>query len=131
MSAHYNIIWKTALSNYIATRVPVPSALKISRWQALLTDYHNRQLLTFLKLGWPADYSANHPPVHIMTNLGPFETPLYTPWAQTSPMKTRPKKNTDERQVIVDLSYPWGPASMPAYGRASTREDHPPRHCPE
>ena len=35
--------------------------------------------------------------------LGPFDQPPFTPWSQSSPMMTRPKKNS--RRVIVDLSW--------------------------
>ena len=51
----YNIVWKNALHNYIVARVLVPFTRKISRWRAILTEYHDRQLLDFLEFGFPAD----------------------------------------------------------------------------
>ena len=38
--------------------------------------------------------------------LGPFDVPPFQPWVQTSPMMTHPKKNTTEKRVIVDLTWP-------------------------
>lgn len=42
------------------------------------------------------------------TILGPFKELNFTPWAQTSPMLTRPKKNSVKRRVVVNLSFPPG-----------------------
>ena len=39
---------------------------------------------------------------------GPFDKPPFTPWMAVSPLMTRPKPDSDERRVIVDLSYPHG-----------------------
>ena len=38
--------------------------------------------------------------------LGPFLVLPFSPWAQCSPMMTRPKADPTKRRVIVDLSYP-------------------------
>ena len=40
--------------------------------------------------------------------LGPFNEALFEPWFQQSPMMTRPKKNTSEKRIIIDLSFPKG-----------------------
>ena len=40
--------------------------------------------------------------------LGPFKEPPFTPWTQVSPMMIRPKRYTDKKRVIIDLSYPPG-----------------------
>ena len=120
----------TVIPNYIGERIPVSSGLKIPAWRALLTDYHDKQLPDFLEFGWPADYSAETPPVSVMANhyndaesvlhmedyintklahgslLGPFDAPPFQPWTQVSPWMTRPKRGSNKRCVIVDLSYP-------------------------
>ena len=36
--------------------------------------------------------------------LGPFNHPPFTPWTQTNPLLTRPKKDSHFRHVIMDLS---------------------------
>ena len=83
--------------------------------------------MDFLQFGWPADYTAdelseacnknhtNDPTEHqairkyVQTKLtyhallGPFSKPPFAPSAEVSPMMKCPKKNTNERHVIVDL----------------------------
>lgn len=38
--------------------------------------------------------------------LGPFSEPPFAPWYRCSPVMTRPKKDSCERRVIVDLTFP-------------------------
>ena len=133
----YDAVRRTALPNYIGARRPVVSGLKIQAWRTLLHDYHDKQLLDFLEFGWPADFTADLPPIPATDNhkesqdykthikkyiqtelehgalLGPFDRMPFQPWTQISPLMTRPKRNTDQRRVIVDLSYP-GAASVNA-----------------
>ena len=128
----YCAVRDTALPNYMRARIPVPSGLNIQAWRSLLVGYHDRQVLDFLEFGWPADFTATEAPTPTITNhneapeykssivtyvatelahgalLGPFEAPPYMPWSQVSPMMTRPKKNSVNRRVIVDLSWPRG-----------------------
>ena len=40
--------------------------------------------------------------------IGPFMEALFEPWFQRSPMMTRPKKDSTEKRIIIDLSYPRG-----------------------
>ena len=133
----YDQVRECAVPNYCGKRIPVPSALTIQAWRSLLVDYHDTQLPDFLEYGWPADYTAPRPPIPATSNhrespdqthhiqeyvdaelthgalLGPFDAPPFTPWTQISPMMTRPKRNSNSRRVIVDLSYP-GAASVNA-----------------
>ena len=39
------------------------------------------------------------------TMLGPFLVPPFQPWCQINPLLTRPKKNVENRMVIMDLSW--------------------------
>ena len=107
----------------------VHHALNIQAWkryQHLLEDQ------TLLEFGFPVGYmgtqlpdtkatnhsSATHFPQHvdkfIRTELehkaimGPFEHPLFTPWNRINPLMTRPKRDSQDRRVILDLSYPEG-----------------------
>ena len=115
--------------NYITTRIPLPQALNIQVWREKLHDYHDAMLCDFLEFGWPlyytsstwpSPYMSNHPsadayPDHIdaylntemkhNSILGPFTDPPFS-FLHTSPLMTRPKKNTNQRRVIMDLSYP-------------------------
>ena len=40
--------------------------------------------------------------------IGPFSVPPFTPWCGISPLMTLPKSDSNERRVIVDLSFPEG-----------------------
>lgn len=122
----------TALPNYLKTRMPVPSALRITNWRTSLKGYHDIRLPDFLAFGWPVDYTAPFPPTPTFTNhasdpdsqfhidkyiseellhgslIGPFSSPPFTPWSQVSPIMTRPKKDTTAKRIVVDLSFPPG-----------------------
>ena len=40
--------------------------------------------------------------------LGPFLVPPFAEWTQTSPLLTVPKRDSDRRRVVIDLSFPEG-----------------------
>lgn len=73
----------------------------------------------------PTSVTKNHPsalayPSHVEEFLhtelafgaltGPMDQLPFQPWVPISALMTRPKKGTDKRRVIVDLSYPEGDA---------------------
>lgn len=127
----YNHIKSFGLPNFLGARVAIPSALNLHLWRSKLSDYHE-EVCTFLEFGWPVGYHAtvpptstdsNHPsatlhPTHIEkfintelshgAMLGPFAAPPFTPWMRCSPLMTRPKKDSGDRRMIVDLSFPHG-----------------------
>ena len=41
--------------------------------------------------------------------LSPFDAPPFSPWTQTNPLLTREKKDSKQRRVIMDLSWPLPP----------------------
>lgn len=107
-------------------------AINITNWYKYLSDYHDPLLCEFLQFGWPLGYnyetapattSNNHPSAlfHLQAVkdfvdtelmhdalLGPFDEAPFTPWFRTSPLMSRAKKGSEERRIIVDLSYPQG-----------------------
>ena len=117
--------------NATGARVRVPSGLCIDAWARYLQDYSDTNLVDFLAYGWPINFDRNmplqstfvcHPSAkqhstdidfYIATEIacvalaGPFEGPPVTCF-HASPLMTRPKKDTDKRRVIVDLSWPDG-----------------------
>ena len=40
--------------------------------------------------------------------MGSFEHSPFSPWYRTNPLMTRPKRDSQDRRVILDLSYPEG-----------------------
>ena len=114
----YTQVHTTVIPNYIGECIPVPSGLNILAWRSLLTDYHDKQLPDFLEFGWPADYSAETPPVPMTANH-------YNDAESVSHMEDY--FNTDlanKRRVIVDLGYPKG-ASVNAGIRRGQYEGRP------
>ena len=129
----------------------------------MLSDYQDKQLPDFLEYGWPVDYSATTPAIPIpaiakhhtdsdsvshmedlITTeivhgvlLGPFKVPPFTPWTQVSPMMVRPKRDSNKKRVIVDLSYSLGdsrnkegPISGPTHGLHTANHYRPlPLQC--
>lgn len=129
----YCAVLATKQPNFMCARQRVPSGLNIKAWQEYLTGYtQDPQLVDFLAYGWPMNYVSSAIPQATTTNhtsaaaypdsvaeyldtevrlnamLGPFCVPPFEPWCQTSPLMTRPKKNSTDRRVILDLSWPHG-----------------------
>ena len=128
----YNEVRDSGLPNHLKARVTVPSALNLSAWDSLLSSYHDTELCDFLRYGWPVGYTAPAPPPKVDKNhntatdypvqvrrflakenslgalLGPFTRPPFTPWCHTAPILTTPKKDSTDRRVVLDLSYPKG-----------------------
>ena len=126
----YSTVRDTALPNHRKARITVPSGLNLEKWEANLTDYHDTQLCSYLRYGWPVGYTAVAPPMGADSNhssadehpdqlkkfvdeelklgglLGPFSGPPFTPWVNLAPLLTQPKKDSTNRRVIMDLSWP-------------------------
>lgn len=128
----YSTIRRHNLPNFIGAQVTIPSGLNLDEWQLALKDYHDKEICAFLRFGWPIGYKAKAPPIAVNDNhfsalaymdhvkkfiktesdfeavVGPFSAPPFQPWCRLSPLLTRPKKESDTRRVIVDLSFPEG-----------------------
>ena len=128
----YNEVRKTCLPNYIGARIPIPSDIRCDRWEELLLDYHDAEVVQFLRYGWPGGYTAAEPPHPTFTNHTsavphaqhvdkfvahelekgalaiPFTAPPFDTWTQISPLMTRPKSGSNAQRIIVDLSFPRG-----------------------
>ena len=123
---------QTGKPNYSVARVPVPSTLNISTWRELLQDYEDSAVCDFLEFGWPVGFMSTTLPVfdlrthrgallfseQVTTYLtkeislgrvaGPFDAVPFTDGFVVSPLNTVPKRDSAERRVIVDLSWPCG-----------------------
>lgn len=110
------------------------SDLIIPAWREELFGYHDELLCDYLEFGWPLGYQSemspettdrNHPSgeayfSHISdfitkelshrAVLGPFHQDPFHPWTRYSPIMTRPKRDSEQRRVILDLSFPRGGA---------------------
>ena len=132
LAAQYKLVKENTCANHLGARSPVTHDLFIPAWESLLSDYHDTKLLSHLTYGFPLGFITIDRPVsntdnhastkgnsqavshYLDTELkhkalaGPFDSPPFTPWFHVSPMMVRDKKQSDQKRVIVDLSWPLG-----------------------
>lgn len=128
----YKLIKAHNAPNFKGASIPVVSDLNIPVWEAKLSAYYDVKLCQFLKFSWPLGYHLDVPPATVTDNhpsalnnmahvrdfiekelnfkaiLSPFDDIPFDNWCRISPMMTRPKKGSDDRRIILDLSYPRG-----------------------
>ena len=125
----HNEVKKYDLPNYLGAHIPVPSQLNICKWESLLQDYWDKQLLECLKFGFPLGFNRMCPLKHDKENhksaillpedvnkyieeerkfgaiIGPFQEQAIEN-LHYSLFMTRHKPNSENRRVILDLSWP-------------------------
>ena len=120
--------------NIYGARIPVDSGWNLKLLQALLVDYHDQEIVEFIRYGWPANRlpwvpspsvsnvnhrsATEHPEfvdqyiateIELGATMGPFrEIPFSGDGVGVSPLSTRPKRDSQDRRTILDLSYPPG-----------------------
>ena len=127
----YDAVVGVGRYNYCGARVPVPSGLCVDAWRRYLQSYPDVGMVDFLEFGWPVNFDRSSPLRSTMVNhtsalqypadldfyistelghgalLGPFDGPPFLP-THVSPLMTRPKKGSEHRRIIMDLSWPHG-----------------------
>ena len=117
--------------NYEDLQIPVPSKLNYKVWEGYLREYWDWQLPLLIKFGFPLDFnrdsvvtshdinhkSATEYPDHVSVYLeeelrhqailGPLNHPPIGK-LHTNPFMTHDKPNSENRRVIIDLSWPQG-----------------------
>lgn len=130
----YDQVKHQNLPNFLGARQTVSSGLNLRQWENQLAHYHDKEICWFLRYGWPVGYHLDTPPTSVGSNhqsaeqhgthidnfisieleqlaiVGPFEAKPFKPWTRLSPLMTRPKRGSDSRRVIVDMSFPAGEA---------------------
>ena len=125
---YYEVIANGA-PNFIGARVPLPTNLHICQWNLIAVTPEDKVVVEFLQYVFPAGFcgpiptptlgyhpSATNHPSHLdsyinnelkhWAMLGPFSAPPFYPWCQTNPLLKRPKKDSRDRKVIMDLLWP-------------------------
>lgn len=126
----YSVIKSFNLPNVLGARLTLKSGLNLDNWERLLQHYHDKEICAFLRYGWPLGYSNPEPPISVDTNhpsgrnhmdhvstfirtelqhqaiVGPFKDPPFFPWTRNNPIMSRPKKDSHQRRIIIDLTYP-------------------------
>lgn len=128
----YDNIKRFNRPNAIGARITLDSGLNHEQWEACLAHYHDKEICAYLRYGWPVGYTADAPPASVNRNhpsginfkhhvddfiqtecnfgamLGPFNMDPFSPWTRKSPVMSRPKKDTEKRRIIIDLTFPEG-----------------------
>ena len=133
MRAH--LVQQKGYPNRYGARIPVHTSWNLNRLEQLLQDYHDKEVVEWLCYGWPTGRLPNMAePQKTYKNhkgatdfpealqkyiekeikkgavMGPFEKIPFKNKVGISPISTRPKKTSEERRVIIDLSFPVGQA---------------------
>ena len=125
-------VFASGLPNNKGLRIPLPSKLNIAEWQSSLQDYHDNVIVDYLEFSWPVGYdyekygfpvsqlhnhsgAINYPnelDIYLEAELarhsiaGPFLSPPFSGRIAISPLNSVPKKDSTERRIILDLSWP-------------------------
>ena len=91
----YNKVTSKGLPNYLGARIQV-SSFPISIWKEKLNGFHDQHVDKYISK------ELKHGAL-----LGPFDSPPFD-WLRVNPLMTRPKKDSVDRRVILDLSFPLG-----------------------
>ena len=126
LNAHFQL-QQSALPNFMGLRIPVISTWNLEFLDSILHDYHDRQILQYLRYGFPINFQGqigtySEPPNHggarrhpdavrqylgnearNHTLVGPFHNMPFTE-AIISPLNTRDKKDSVEKRILIDLS---------------------------
>ena len=131
-------VHRSGIPNYKGCRITLPfSKLNIPLWREWLVDYKDYIICDFLEFGFPLDFDKS---VELNTNerrnhkgardypefvdkylctevgksriVGPFKSNPLSVAIMVSPLNSVPKRSSDERRVIVDLSWPLGQGSV-------------------
>lgn len=129
----YNTVKAFGLPNSLGAKVPLNSSLRLQNWQALATAHSlDDWLLPMLQYGFPLQYSGPAPttnhvknhtsavqyPSHVSKYIfkelaegalaGPYDHHPFPEAQYTNPIMSRPKGNSQDRRIIVDLAFPEG-----------------------
>ena len=128
----HSVVKSTGVPNYVQAKIEVPSALNISECESNLVDYEDKNLVQFLKYGFPLGYASSNLPVSKPKNhsgalefpvvideyleseigcknvLGPFQSNPLSETVFVSPLNSVEKKDSRDRRIIADFSYPPG-----------------------
>lgn len=131
LASIYDSVKATGLPNAMSARMIIPSNLNLSNWDRFLDRSDDeRELLSFVKYGFPLGYmgllsdtkgisnhkSATDYPLQLDRfirkelsmggMLGPLSKPPFAEWCHVSPLMSREKRGSEERRVIIDMTYP-------------------------
>jgi hypothetical protein len=54
----YETVRNYGVPNFMGARIPLKHGLNMDRWEALLQGYHDKDILSYLRYGWPINYTT-------------------------------------------------------------------------
>ena len=127
----YNKVIAFGQPNYLGAKEIINPDFPIQMWETQLVGYHDQQVIIFMKYGWPTGFMGNSIPKLDLPNhtssrrqplavekflqkevslggiMGPFVVSPFA-WVRINPLMARPKKDSDQQRIILDLSFPEG-----------------------
>ena len=119
--------------NRWGARRPVRTRWNLDRFKELLKNYEDREVVEWLRYGWPTGRlpslpnpgitcknhkgTTDHPEAlrkYISKErtkeaiMGPYKKIPFQKRVGIAPLSTRPKRESSERRIILDLSFPYG-----------------------
>ena len=126
-------VWKEGYPNRFGARIPVNCRWNLGRMDELLQGYDDIEVVEWMKYRWPSGrLPIMNQPARTFKNhkgatdypqalqkyiakekkkgavLGPFKKIPFNRHVGISPISTRPKKNSEDRGIIVDLYKAYG-----------------------
>ena len=126
----------TNKANHEEARIEVNSNWNLDLMNNMLDGYHDKKVIDYLKFGWPLNakdtvHNASTPKnqkgaqqnteeirrylqaeIENGSIIGPFKHNPFGKKARFSPLDTRPKKDSTDLRVILNLSYPFEGGSV-------------------
>ena len=127
------MLMENGYPNAWGARIPVKSSWNIQLLKGLLQNYHDYEVIDWLTYGWPISRPPNwkdlipsfrdhasalqHPEsinkyIEKEKNrgviCGPFDQVPFVNRVGVSPLSTRAKKDSQDRRILMDLSWPIG-----------------------
>lgn len=127
----YSSVKSTGVPNALQAKITLPSSLNLDEWDAMLGENSKYdELRSFLRYGFPMGYMGpisnydekyNHSSATNFSEhvdgfiekelslggiLGPMSKKPFEPWLHSAPLMTRPKRDSDARRIIADLTFP-------------------------
>ena len=134
LQLHERVI-REGYPNRWGAQVPIETRWNLDRLQELLHNYEDQEVVEWIRYGWPmgrlptlADPAITHKNHKGATDypqamknyidkelkrgavMGPYDKTPFTGKVGISPLSSRPKKDSEERRIILDLSFPCGMA---------------------
>ena len=128
LSDVYNKVKAVGLPNYRGARIPLVHNLNIAEWRKHESKFIDKSLVDMLEFGFPSGHLSDEIPALGLSNhasvlrnqvqvdkfiskergceviAGPFKVPPFIQWYRNNPMLTRPKRDSGDLRVILDLS---------------------------